>query len=473
MLALAACGGGGGSTPDMPSGSSTLTGTLAYVVSQCHENAAGFFVHQTLMVRQGEHEPVAVMEVPDLGTTMDLLGLCRYIGTRRAEVLLASYGALQHVAVSPDGAAVAFELTDEFSLLGNNLLTAEQRGLFIVRADGTGLRRLGPASRHPSFITGGPYENDFDLVFSPDSRTLTFPDLGPGPDGEEAPQIIALDVATGRRTQITRLPPVGPDTNVLALAPGGLCCPFFVDNQTVGFYTQTNFEGMNPNGEVIAPLARVDGTGGVRLPPSPVALPGSQINPRLFITRPQPTSVWLRVPGEPLNSTGPGSSIYEIFFFDGGQELLQLTNFHRADTHTFGGDARRRVFLLASANPLGTNPSENCQIFSVASLGGDLRQLTNFHETDYSLTPCYGASRLGLGCAISAISRDVDTGTLVFSSSCDPFGTNPNGPQIFALGADGSGLRQLTQLRGLVTEADGTVIAEGVYPYDYSGSNPE
>ena len=59
-------------------------------------------------------------------------------------------------------------------------------------------------------------------------------------------------------------------------------------------------------------------------------------------------------------------------------------------------------------------------------------------------------------------------GALVFGSTCDPFGTNPNGGQLFAMAADGSGLRQLTAARGLVTEADGTSIVELPSNYAYS-----
>jgi hypothetical protein len=40
----------------------------------------------------------------------------------------------------------------------------------------------------------------------------------------------------------------------------------------------------------------------------------------------------------------------------------------------------RHAFFRASADPFGTNPSENCQLFSVDTLGAHLRQLTTFQE---------------------------------------------------------------------------------------------
>jgi hypothetical protein len=463
-FALAACGDG---SDDAPPTTATLAGPLAYVVSECRENAAGFFLSSALLVRQGERDPITVMEISDIGPAQPL-GVCRYVGGGlRHGGGLAQFGPFQRLAVSLDGSSLVFELSDEFSLLGNNFLTPELRGMFFVRTDGTGLRRLGPPSRHQSFIAGNTTNNRFDLVFSPDGRTVVFPDLGPGPDGEQASQIIALDLATGKRTQLTHLPQVPPIEDTAAL-----CCPYFLDNDTIVFHTIANPEGLNPEGENVALIVNADGSGGLRVPPTVVDAPDSAIDPRFVITD-EPSSVVLSVPGQPVNAIGPSSRISEMFFFDGHQNILQLTNFRRDDTRSFGGEARDRVYFIASADPLGTNPSNNCQIFSMASLGGDLRQLTHFYETERSRTHCYGGSRLGSGCVVSPFGRDVRNGILLFHSSCDPFGTNPNGHQLFAVRDDGTELRQLTDLRGLITEADGTVTAELPYPFVYPGPQSE
>ncbi|MGH7896115.1 MAG: hypothetical protein ACREQL_15695 [Candidatus Binatia bacterium] len=132
----------------------------------------------------------------------------------------------------------------------------------------------------------------------------------------------------------------------------------------------------------------------------------------------------------------------------------------------------RRVFLRASADPFGTNPSENCQFFSIGTFGSpaSLRQLTHFGPGagEHSMWGC-GGTDYPPGCNVQFAIQDLVTRTLVFYSSCDPLGTNPHGGQLFAIRPDGSGLRQLTHAPGLVVEADGTVDAELPGPFWYSG----
>lgn len=174
-----------------------------------------------------------------------------------------------------------------------------------------------------------------------------------------------------------------------------------------------------------------------------------------------------RVPGVPVNEVPPpqGQGVREIFVFDAGSSL-QLTSFQRHDTAAaFVGADGQTVFYQASADPLGNNPSQNCQIFSVDRLGGAPRQLTHFSQGDPSINACGGAEALS-GCSIDGFfGQDRATQTIVFNSSCDPFGTNPDGSQLFAMLPDGDGLRQLTHLQGVVDDADGTVSVELPGPY--------
>lgn len=65
--------------------------------------------------------------------------------------------------------------------------------------------------------------------------------------------------------------------------------------------------------------------------------------------------------------------------------------------------------------------------------------------------------------------QDPVTRTVVFYSSCDPLGTNPAGGQLFAMRPNGSRLRQLTDVRGLTTGADGLITVELPGPFAYSG----
>jgi len=61
------------------------------------------------------------------------------------------------------------------------------------------------------------------------------------------------------------------------------------------------------------------------------------------------------------------------------------------------------------------------------------------------------------------------TGGIYFSSQCDPLGLNPNGTQLFAIQPDGTGLRQLTNLRGFVQVEDRNAEVETVgAPWAYA-----
>jgi hypothetical protein len=67
--------------------------------------------------------------------------------------------------------------------------------------------------------------------------------------------------------------------------------------------------------------------------------------------------------------------------------------------------------------------------------------------------------------------QDATTGALLFMSSCNPFGANPDGEQVFALRPDGTGLRQLTRTlgaSGIREPDDGIVHVELPGPYAYS-----
>jgi hypothetical protein len=466
LLGLAACGGGGGpSTPP----TATLSGTLAYVVSECRvDKTSGYLLHQVVQIRRGDRDPITVMGVPDIGPVLSLQAEldCKLTSSSRFGADFAKFGAVQRLAVSTDGETVAFELSDDFSINVRNFLSDALKGIWVVRADGSGLRRLGPPSRQASLVLG--LGSFYDLTFSPDGGTLTFPDLGPSPDGTEASQIFLQDVATGARSQITHLPTATPAADLPPALPSALA-PFFLDEETVAFATDTDIDGTNPQHESIGATVKRDGSDlkAVRT----VALPGGQIVPIFFITGERPQAVTLSRPGEPVNKTGPaGVTIHEIFLLD-GDNVLQLTSFDRWDTGWNGvlvGVDRDTVFFVASADPFGENPSEDCQVFSIDRLGANLRQLTHFRETSHSVNGCgSGPVRTGCFVQLGRLGQDVRTQALVFYSSCNPLGTNPNGNQIFVMRPDDSDLRQLTTLRGLVT-APGTFTAELIGPAVFS-----
>ena len=118
------------------------------------------------------------------------------------------------------------------------------------------------------------------------------------------------------------------------------------------------------------------------------------------------------------------------------------------------------MFFEASADPFGTNPGEHCQIFSVNTRGGGLRQLTRLRDEDDrpSAVGCF--TPLPGACSIDRYFADRRTGAVTFTSSCDPVGRNPYRYQVFSMRRDGSGLGQLTTARGRQIDPDGTMHVE-------------
>jgi hypothetical protein len=452
--------------------------TVAYVVSKC--TAHGF--HQKLQIRQGNCDPVTVLDLPEPVETppAPYPPACAIFGMSRFGLVSSAIdGAFQRLGVSPDGRQVVFEVTDDFTTLKTPLLPPGQpKGIFVVRADGRGVRRLGPASRDPAFRAGpDPVTGVFraspilPLAFSPDGRTVLLTDLGPGPTGEEAVQIFTLDLVTGGRTPLTHLPVVEDHAlGTVVLVPGTFG-PTFLANGRIVFYSYGNLDGSNPEGSEGQFVMNRDGSGLRRLPP-PVALPGSRVVPSFGITGAgtRRSARTLSLPGAtPMNPGGNfGDTVLEVFFFD-GNNFLQLTNFRRADTAItdpiLTPDGHRVIFS-ASADPFGTNRSGTCQLFSIDTRGTGLRQLTHFSQAEYSVAGC--SAYAPPGCVIWPFNVDPATGTLLSYSSCDPFGTNPYGDQLFAIRADGTELRQLTHAHGLGTEPDGTVSSENIGPFAYS-----
>jgi hypothetical protein len=229
---------------------------------------------------------------------------------------------------------------------------------------------------------------------------------------------------------------------------------------------------MNPLGQIVSFIVSIDGSGRLERPPGATIIPGGTVDPSFQITGDRPQAGIIQLPGEP--SGPPASSLLgvrEIFLRD-GDNLLQLTNFGRADTFTNSPLSRgaQQVIFVASADPLGTNPTNNCQIFSIDRTGSDLRQLTAFQEGAASRNGCTTFFAKPQGCYVEITSQDAVTQSLVFGSTCDPFGTNPNGAQLFAVRPDGTGLRQLTDFAGFERQADRRVTAEGPAAFAFASA---
>jgi hypothetical protein len=456
LLALTACGGGGGGAP-LPEGPTTL----AYAVSECRQEKGGeaFLTRQVLYVRQGDGEPRPVMEFGEVGPKLNNILCYGEFGLPRLGLGSTALWPLQRLGVSRDGSLVVFEVTDDFSLFSRSQVPTEQKGIYVVHADGSGLRRLGPASRAPCFT---PTSFPCFFPFSPNGRTVTFTDLDSALPQLDAPQVFTLDVVTGEPYfQLTHLPAATPPTGYLASFT-----PEFLDAESITFRSYANPStdghpnGANPDGVATNFTVKTDGTG---LEPVPViVLPGGGIIPNFTITSAEPLATGIVVPGEkPVNGPGTfGDVVGEIFTFASNpSQVLQLTNFRRSDTYyaKLTADLQRVVFL-ASADPLGSNPAYHCEVFSIDRLGSDLRQLTNIGEG----LP-WNCDYFGLNprtCSSTELLIDPVTGWVTFYSSCNPFGSNPYGSQIFTMRPDGTGLRQLTATRGMTRDADGTLTFE-------------
>ena len=469
-VTLGACG-----NSDPPyAGKAAATGidTLAYVLSTCTEDSTGLFGNQALIIRQRDGTEKTIEQLDTL-SVLRISGICPVFGIGRFGFGSVAAGAFQRLGVSPDGGQVVFEVTTAFSLLHIDL-PPETTGIFSVSADGSGLRRLGPPSRTPSFsfLSGdiaSVRNNDPFFAFSPDGRSVVFTDLGPGPDGTDAIQIFRLDLDTGERRQLTGLPQAASPP-AFEGAPG-TCCPRFLNDDTIAFATTADADGLNPGGGVANLIVSRSGGGPLRRLDVPTAA-GLEVLPVPGLSGlPELGAAVFVLPSTPVNAFPPRAPAFpgfpEVFTARGG-EFLRLTDYHRVDTlDPLPSADGKEVFFVASADPAGSNPTHNCQVFSAPIGGGIARQITAFAEGD-------SQSRNGCifdappGCSVLYLSQDTATDALVFYSSCDPFGTNPNGGQIFSMRPDGGELRQVTAARGgYGTEDDGTVRVELPGPFAY------
>jgi hypothetical protein len=481
VFALAACGGdGGGPTPSPEA----QVSTLAYVVTRCHEDKGGrnSSFSQTLWIRQGDREPVKIKEFalgqPALG------GLCHKWGQSRAGTVIPLIGAVQRMRFTADGGQFLFELTDDFSV-NAHVIPEDQQGIFAVRSDGTGLRKIAPHSQDPCMLAYWPCvfnssaaecascaaaQSQCFFGASPDGSRIAFADLGPSPSGEEASQVFTLDLNTGERQQVTRLPlvPVSPacvgqETDCVFPSKHPITYPYFLGNSTI---TYQRGRGCSTFGGGTFTV-NADGTEEPKAVPV-VALPGGAVVPVFQITG-DPYPAVATLPGIPENgfSNVAGNVIIEVFVVEppGTVQLpegrvLQLTNFGRSDTYSPAMSVDwQRVLFNASDDPLGTNPSKQCQIFSIDRLGGDLRQLTFVTASGGTRRNCEDFT--SPGCTMLRRGIDMITGSVLFSSTCDPVGRNPTGAdQFFAIRPDGSGLVQLIETEGIVRHPDGGIDVE-------------
>jgi len=455
LLDFAACGddGNGGRPPQGPQ-------TLAYALSQCTDGEAGATIRQALDVRHGDAEPVVVAAFGPLNLPTTY-GVCGVWGRTRTGGSSVQVFPIQRQGVSPDGSVVIFEVTDDFSLLAQNWLPPDQEGIYVVHPDGKGLRRLGEASRARAWAPWAGVNGAFFSV-SPNGHQVVFTDLDAEAPDPAVHQIWTLDVRTGERHQLTHLPRVPVPAGQLPVE-----YPGWLDNRTIAFaWWATNLDGTE-SADVYTTFTVTTDPDDPQLSPIPViALEPGTLIPNFSITTPDPLVRALAIPGRtPVNGPGIyGDLVREAFLFDTDpSQVLQLTDYRRSDTSGRLTADGQRVVVFASADPSGTNPAHNCEFFSMDRNAADVRQLTHIGEGQNSNCDTYDG--YGRGCTVSHMSIDPVTGWVTFESSCDPFGTNPYGFQVFTMRPDGTGLRQVTSARGMTLEPDGTVHVEMPGPF--------
>jgi hypothetical protein len=173
--------------------------TLAYAQSECrYQSDHTYLAHQELRMRRGDRDPVTVVSF-DSERVPDPLGFCPQYGDIGFGGFSVLAFPLQRLGVSPDGSTVVSEVNDAAPFFPFRSLPPEENGIFTVRSDGTGRRRLGQPSGDKSFRLGsafgkglidlyGAYTLSPPISFSPDGRRITFTDLAPAPDGQQATQ---------------------------------------------------------------------------------------------------------------------------------------------------------------------------------------------------------------------------------------------------------------------------------------------
>ena len=434
-------------------------GTVASVVTTCRVDGGVLTGEQRLEIKRGDCPPTKVVEFV-ASSPVPEIGLCELYGEFRDGGVATTVAPLQRLGISPDGRTILFEVNPHTKSLPGPAFEVQEadEGIFAVRADGSGLRRLGPPSRERPYkgpAAPYPFPPGFNIAggdgfkFSPDGRFVVFSDRGLGSDGTEAGQLVVMDVLSGTRTQVTALsgatesPPLGFDL-----------WGDFVDDETISGKS-IRLTADNLSYPVDPFLVRRDGTE-FRYFVQPSPIPGAQVVENFEVTRREGNVITLTMPSA-ATDPNPGPA-QEVWTRDDAR-MLQLTNLGRSDT--YGGALSRdgeRVFFAASTNQLGTNPMNNCQLFSVPRLGGPLRQLTRF---DPPIPSTDGCNRNAPSPACRVINFQTDArGSLLFIWTCDPFGLGSNSSQAFAMRADGSGLRQVTNYAGTREGPDGSFSVE-------------
>jgi Tol biopolymer transport system component len=332
-------------------------------------------------------------------------------GTGLAQLTSAAFAAGYWPTISDDGQRIAFVCSEDLAGTGN---TRQQ--VFVILADGSGLQQL----------TSFDWAYTQHAQISGDGSTITFMTTASLPPGGCDGDRIAVVNWDGTDAHLVASPCIG------AVAGGYVNPPDITDDGQVIFYPaygfgfdyMVNYEifRVNKDGTGWAQLTDTDDGPGPRSDCWASRAAGGGGRVAFFCNE-----------GEAYGGPNPDLS-NELFAMSGtGTSHLQLSDGVNGDSWDpdITPDGSRIVFA-SDANPSGDTGYWFPQIYRMAPDGSDVVRITSFTEG----TP-------------EEPSVTDDGGTIAFTHDGDPLGTNPyRTGQIFVVGADGTGLTQLTPYVG-------------------------
>ncbi len=359
-------------------------------------------------------------------------------GTNLRQLTSAASGASRAPWIAGQGSRIAFQSSAD--LTGGNPDGGDE--IFAIEWDGTGLRQLTNSriSIFEDAVSQAPSMDDAGTVVLFHSNQVS--------------GLTNLDA----NFEIWKIGTGGTGLRAVtssALTPGSFFPAASGDGARVGFVSFADFTGGNGDGNAEIFTSRTDGTDRQQVTATVWGLHGATAISANGALMAFATSSDL-AGGNPEGNA-------ELFVAESsGAGLRQLTDAASGSAAEPDLDsAGRRVVFSSTANYTGQNPDASREIFAMFTDGTGLRQLTDAFAADSSAP------------AISA-----DGEWIAFESEADLAGQNPEGNrEIFLVRFDGTDLRQLTQSasgdsRRPSVSADGARIAFDS-DADLAGGNPD
>jgi TolB protein len=290
------------------------------------------------------------------------------------------------VSVSGDGTKIAFDSNADLKPGLNQDGFSE---IFVINADGTGLRQLTNSPR---------YVDSHSPVLSSCGDWLAFlkGSIGEGEAG------FAIDTINSNGTNLREIVSSGSSGHSIAPVIG-----------KIAFSSYENFSGENPNNDLEIFIINRDGNGLKQLTNFRDACCDYFVG----------TSI--SNDGRKVVFESPQYDDHTVYIANSdGSALQRLVN---GFSPLISGDGSRVVFK-SFANLIGQNPDGSQELFIINVDGTGLRQLTNSTSGD-----------------LFSPSISFDGSKVAFASSADLLRENPDGNlEIFVVNSDGTGLRQIT-----------------------------